>query len=185
MRQTWQQSLINAQVAGAALSNSAAATSILPSQAKFVMPANYLNDIGSSFAIRAFGQVSNIVTTPGTLTLDWRLGGTVVWSSGAMQLSTTAHTNVPWKLEVDLVLRVSGASAQFLSQGIFFSQAASISGADPTTGHSFLLAPNTAPALSTAFDATTGQQCDLFATFSIANSGNALTLQMYRLDSLN
>jgi|SRR6185437_1372093 len=184
-RQRWQETLISAQVAGSSLSNSSSATSILPSQAKFVIPANFLNDIGTGLRIRSFGQVSNIVTTPGTLTLDFRLGGTVVFTTGAMQLSTTAHTNVPFRLDVDLVLRASGSASNFMGQGLFFSQAANISGADSTTGHSFLMAPNSAPAVGNNFDATASQPADLFATFSIANSGNAITLQMYTLESLN
>lgn len=176
-------SLISAQGDGSALSNSSSATSILPAQAKFTFPANFFDYVGRKLKVSAQGRVSNIVTTPGTLTLDLRLGGTVVFNGGAMQLSTTAHTSVPWWWDVELTLRVTGSSAQFMGQGRFVSQAANISGADSTTGHSVLLTPNTAPALGTAFDATAAEQLDLFAAFSTANTGNAITLHQYEVQT--
>jgi hypothetical protein len=55
-------------------------------------------------SIRAAGRVSNIVTTPGTLTLDVRIGPTsniIVANGGAMALNTVAKANVPWWLEWD------------------------------------------------------------------------------------
>lgn len=177
------QSLIAAHGDGAALSNSSSATSILPAQAKLTLPANYLDYIGRRLRVTAQGRVSNIVTTPGTLTLDLRLGATVVFNGAAMQLSTTAHTNVPWWFDVELTLRVTGSSANLMGQGRFDSQAASISAADPTSGHSFLMAPNSAPAVGNNFDATAALVLDLFATFSIANAGNAMTLHQYEVQS--
>lgn len=177
------QQLISAQTNGSALSNSSSATSILPAQAKFTLPANYFTLVGHTLYIRAAGRISNIVTTPGTLTLDVRMGGTVVFNGGAMQLSTTAHTNVPWIFEANMTLRASGSSSNFFGQGIFFSQAANISGADPTTTHSMLMAPNSAPAVGNNVDATTALVLDLFATFSVADPANALTLHQYRAES--
>lgn len=175
------QSLIAAQVDGSALSNSVAATSLLPASAKYTFPANYFDFIGRTLRIKAAGRVSNIVTTPGTLTLDLRLGATVIFNGGAMQLSTTAHTNVPWWWEVMLTVRAVGSSANFMGQSVFMSQAANISSADSTTGHSLLLAPNSAPAVGNNFDSTAAQQLDLFGTFSIANAGNSVTLHQFEV----
>lgn len=177
------QSLISAQGDGAALSNSSAATSLLASQAKLTIPTNYLDAVGRKIRVSAQGRVSNIVTTPGTLTLDLRLGGTVVFNGGAMQFSTTAHTSVPWWWDVELTLRVVGSVASFMGQSRFMSQAASISGADPTTGHSFLMAPNSAPAVGNTFDSTSALVLDLFGKFSIADPANAITLHQYEAQS--
>lgn len=176
------QSLITAQSDGAALSNSTAATSLLPSEAKLTVPANYFDYIGRRLKISAQGRLSNLVTTPGTLTIDLRLGG-VIFSGGAMQLSTTAHTTVPWWFDLEMTLRTVGALASFMGQGRFFSQAVSISAADPTSGHSFLMVPNTAPAVGNTFNAATPLILDLFATFSIANAANAITLHQYEVQS--
>lgn len=177
------QSLISAQADGSALSNSSSATSILPGQAKLTLPANYLDYVGRRLRVSAQGRISNIVTTPGTLTLDLRLGATIVFNGAAMQLSTTAHTAVPWWFEVELTLRVTGATANMMGQGRFFCQAVSVSAADPTSGHSFRMAPNSAPAVGNNFDATAALALDLFATFSIADAGNALTLHQYEVQS--
>jgi hypothetical protein len=155
----------------------------LPAQAKLTFPANYFDYVGRRMKITAQGQISNIVTTPGTLILDLRLGGTVVFNGAAMQLSTTAHTSVPWWWEVELTLRAAGSAANFMGQSKFISQAVSISGADPTTGHSIVLAPNTAPAVGTNFDATAAMQLDLFAKFSVSDAANAITLQQFEAQS--
>jgi len=176
------QSLVVAQTSGAALTNTTVATSILPSQSKLTFPANYMDYIGRSFRVVAAGKVSNIVTTPGTLTLDLRLGSTVVFNGAAMQLSTTAHTDVPWLWLVELTVRSVGSSASLMGQGVFFSQAASVSGADSTTGHSLLMTPNTAPAVGNTFDSTTSLVLDCFGKFSVADTGNSITLTQFKVE---
>jgi len=177
------QSLITATGDGSALSNSTSATSILPAQAKLTVPANYLDYVGRKLRISAQGRISNIVTTPGTLTLQVKLGSTAVFSGGAMQLSTTAHTNVPWWWDVELTVRAIGGSANLMGQGKFMSQAANISGADSTTGHSLLMTPNSAPTVGSNFDSTAALVLDLFATFSVADAANSITLHQYEVQS--
>lgn len=177
------QSLISAQGDGSALASSTSATSLLPAQAKLTIPANYLDYVGRKVKVSAQGRISNIVTTPGTMTLDLRLGGTVVFNGGAMQLSTTAHTNVPWWWTVELTLRATGSAATFIGQGLFFSQAASISTSDPTSGHSVLLTPNSAPATGNTFDATSALVLDLFGKWSVSDPANSITLHQYEVQS--
>lgn len=105
--QTFVETLITAQVDGAAHGNSVTATSILPATAKVTLPAQY-QYIGRSFLVRAAGRVSNIVTAPGTLTLDLRFGAVIVANGGAMALNIVAKTNVPWYLEWLLTCRAIG-----------------------------------------------------------------------------
>lgn len=175
------QSLITAQGDGPALANTTTATSILSAQAKLTLPANYLDYIGRSFRVVAAGRISNIVTTPGTMTLDLRLGATVVFNGAAMQLSTTAHTSVPWLWEVELTVRAIGSAASLMGQGVFMSQAASISGADSTTGHSLLLTPNTAPAVGNTFDSTTSLVLDMFGKWSVGDPANSITVHQFKV----
>lgn len=188
--QTWQETLATAQVDGTPLSASTTATSILPAAARYTLPASYMA-IGRQFRILATGRLSNIVTTPGTLTLDVRMGPSsniVVFNGGAMQLSTTAHTNVPWWFEATLTCRAIGASttANLMGQARVTSQALSLTAvADSTTTPATLLAPNTAPAVGTGFDSTVAMVVDLFATFSINNAGNSIQLHQYSLEALN
>jgi hypothetical protein len=106
-------------VDGTALTASTTATSLLAAP-KLTIPANYLSRVGQSVVVIAAGRVSNIVTTPGTLTLDLRFGATVVANGGAMPLNTTAKTNVSWLLWWVLTLRAIGASANFMHQGQWF-----------------------------------------------------------------
>ena len=178
------QLLMSSQVAGAALASSTSATSILPAHAKLTLPTNYFNDIGRPLIVHAQWKLSNIVTTPGTLILDIRLGGTVVFNGAAMQMSTTAHTDVPWWWEVEMTLRAVGSSANFMGASKFTCQAINISGADTTTSHPVLMAPNTVPTVGTSFDATALMQLDLFAKFSVSDAANAITLEQYKVFSL-
>jgi hypothetical protein len=188
--QTWQETLINSQVDGSALASSTTATSLLPPAARYTLPANYLQ-IGRMFRIKFAGRLSNIVTTPGTITFDVRMGPTsniVVFNGGAMQMSTTAHTNVPIVGEVTLTCRAIGNStnANFMGQGWALSQALSLTAvADSTTTPAHLLMPNTAPAVGTGFDSTVAMVVDLYGTFSINNAGNSVTIHQYSLEALN
>lgn len=175
------QTLISAQGDGSTLASSTSATSLLPVAAKFTLPPNYLDFIGRRLKITAHGRLSTLVTTPGTLIMDIRFGGTVVFNGAAMQMSTTAHTTVPWRMEVELTVRAIGTSANLMGQGTFMSQAVSISGADPTTGHSMLMIPNSAPVVGTNFDSTVAQVVDLFGKFSVSDAANSITLHQYEL----
>jgi hypothetical protein len=184
--QTWVECLVSAQGDGTQISDSSVAASLLPAAAKITLPTNFFY-IGRVLRVTACGRISNVVTTPGTLTLDFRLGSVVAFNGGAMQLSTTAHTNVPWWWSVLLTCRAigSGTSANLMGQADFFSQAANISGADTTTGHSHLLNPNSAPGVGTGFDSTTTNQVDMFGKFSVTTDPTQITLHQFILESLN
>src|ERR1051325_7189445 len=67
---------------------------------------------GAGFNIRAWFDVSNVVTTPGTLTIRVRWGGvagTVLASSGAITLSSPARSNYSASVDIDLVWRSIGS----------------------------------------------------------------------------
>lgn len=181
--QTWGETLISAQSDGTALTNSTTATSILPAAAKFTIPANYFA-IGRVLRLNAWGRISNVVTTPGNLTLDVRFGSTVVFNGGAMALNTTAKTNVAWRAIVMLTCRSigSGTSATLLGQGDWCSESATGSAAGVAND---ILMPASAPAVGTGFDSTASQTVDLFATFSVASASNSVQLHQYSLEAMN
>lgn len=185
----YQEILATLQSDGPSLSNSAAATTILQSHAKKTLPPGYFDTIGKSVRITAFGRLSNIVTTPGTLQLDVRMGPTSnisVFSGGPMQLSSTAHTTLPWWMQIVLTCRSVGVSGTLFGQGVIMGQPLSLTAvADSTTTPATLLLPNTTPAVGTAFDTTVASIVDLVATFSIANVGNLIQTHGYVLESLN
>ncbi len=179
---SWNQTLITAQVDGTALTNSTTATSLLPAAAKFSMPANLLK-IGDVLRVRAVGRISTVVTTPGTLTLDVRFGSTVVFNGGAMALNTTAQTNATWDLEVYLTVRSIGATttATVLGTGKWSSRAIVGSAAAGSGAGGTLLLPDTAPAVGTGFDSTASFVVDLFGTWSVANASNSIQVHQFEL----
>jgi hypothetical protein len=187
----WVETLIASQIDGTALANSAAAASIIPPAARFTLPANFFSYIGKSIRIKAFGRISNIVTTPGTLTLDVRFGTVaspiVVLNGGAMQLNAVAKTNVTWWLECLLTARSigNGVLATMMGAGEWTSESVVGSPLPSVGGSGTLNMPASAPAVGTGFDSTTTNVVDLFGTFSIANAGNSIQVHGYTLESLN
>lgn len=180
--QTWREVLISSQVDGTAHNTSTSATSILPAAAKLTLPTNFM-DIGRVLKVTATGRISNIVTTPGTITLDVRFGGTVVFNGGAVSMNTTAKTNVGWTLEAWLTCRSIGAStsATMLGQGRLTSE--SVVGSASGVANTANL-PASAPAVGTGFDSTAALAVDLFATFSVSNANNSIQVHQYVLESL-
>lgn len=137
--------------------------------------------------MKAWGRISNIVTTPGTLTLDVRFGSTVVFNGAAMELNVVAKTNVTWEFDVTLVCRSIGSStsATVLGIGKFISESVIGSAAPSAGGAGVLLLPSSAPAVGTGFDSTASQVVDLFAKWSISNAANSIQLHNYVLEVLN
>lgn len=179
--QTWQETLISAQVDGTALNTSTTATSIIPAAAKLVLPANFFA-IGKVLRVSSRGRISNIVTSPGTLTLDIRFGSTVVFNGGAVSLNTTAKTNVSFEFEAILTCRAIGTSANLIGVGSLISE--SVVGSGSGTALSALL-PASAPAVGSSFDSTAAQTVDHFATFSVSNASNSIQVHEYLLEALN
>jgi hypothetical protein len=168
--------------AGPALSNSIAPTSLLLAAAKAVLPGGFFT-VGKALRLIATGIISNIVTTPGTLTLDVRFGSTVVFNGGAVNLNAAAKTNVSFRLDLLLTCRAvgSGSAANLFGVGVLTSE--SVVGAAAGTALPAAL-PASAPAVGNGFDSTAAQTVDLFGTFSIANAGNAIQVLEYSLDSV-
>lgn len=188
--QTWQETLVSATAAGANYTASTTPTSLLPTPAVYTLPANFFS-VGKVLRITATGQLGNIVTTPGTLTLDVRFNTTpiVVFNGGAIQLSSTAHTTLPFWLQIMLTCRAigSGTSANLIGQGSIISQAVSFTvNADLSTSNTIggTLIPNTVPTVGTGFSSVVANTVDLFGVFSL-NNANAIQVHQYTLEALN
>lgn len=171
---SWNQTLISAQVDGSALTNTTTATSILPAAAKFSMWANGLK-IGDVLRVKASGRMSTAASSPGTITFDVRAGSsTVIFNGGASGTLATSATNLTWDLEAYLTVRAIGTSANVLGTGRLVS--AALSATTPIQ-----LLPTSAPAVGSNFDSTASFVVDLFATWSVANASNSITLHQYEL----
>ena len=147
---------------------------------------------GHKFTVKFQAGVSNIVTTPGTMNIQVVLGGVAVYDSGAIILTTTAHTLTPFWGEVDLTLDTSGNGtlAKFRGMGKFTAlnvQNSGAAAADITTGGiaTVINNGNTAPALGTGFNSSIAATWDLFVGFSISNAGNGFQLWEYELIDCN
>jgi hypothetical protein len=181
--QTWQETLVWATGDGTALNTSTSRTSLLPSMAKWVAPANYFNYVGKTLRVTAKGRMSNIVTTPGTLTLDVGVGATNLFTSGAISLNTTAKTNVTWWFEAEMVLRAVGSAANFIGIGQLTSE--SLLGSAANNFATSYNLPTSAPVVGGNLDAGTANVIDLFGTFSINNANNSILVHTFKLESMN
>lgn len=175
-KQGWVEVIAAGATDGAAVTNTVTPTSILNATAKPVIPAQTMDKSGKIYAGTVVGRASTLATSPGTLTLDVRLGSTVVFTGGAMVLNTTAQTNATF--EFTFLLRVTGvgagATATMLGAGKFISRAVVGSAAAGVGGAGTLLLPDTAPAVGTGFDSTIAQTLDVFATWGTASASNSI-----------
>jgi len=187
----WSTVLAQAEVAGTQLASFTTAASILPPTALWSAPPNWFA-VGKQIMVLASGSVGNVVTAAPTFTLEFRLGPSAniaVWSGGAMQCSTTAHTTVPWFLELRLTCRATGitTSANLMGQANMLSRAFQIgtAAADNATALCPLILPGTTPAVGTGFDSTVTNIADLRAACSVSNASNTFKLEQYSLVAIN
>jgi hypothetical protein len=181
---SWQGLLISMQTAGTAVTGTTEG-SLLATQAKYTLPANAMVYAGQTLRIRAAGQISNVATTPGTLTFRVKFGSIVVATSQALTLNTTLKTNVTWILDWDLTCRSvgGGTAATFIHTGQWQSESVAGSSAAGATGTAGHIIPQSAPAVGTGFDSTVTNVIDLAAIFSV--TGNSIQATSYKLESLN
>ncbi len=166
--------LLSALVPGPTLTAASAASMLVgaspaANQSRATLPAGLIQP-GTMFDIEACGIISCAVTSPGTGTWDFRIGGTIVWSSGALTLNAAGKTNVPWWLKLKLATRQIGATnqANLWAQGLVISEAL-IGGAVPSVGGNTILnAPVTGLAVSSGFDSTISNLMDMYYTPSLS-----------------
>lgn len=180
--QGWVETLVSAAVDGPALTASTTATSLIPTAKKWTL-GNQFWSVEKVLRVSGRGRISNIVTTPGTLTLDVRLGAVIAFNGGAIPLNTTAKTNVSFEFEVDLVCRTIGAGTAATVLGIGSFTAESVFGSPVGAANSAML-PASAPAAGSGFDATSALTVDIFGAWSLSNA-NSIQLHHFMLQSLN
>lgn len=186
--QTWEELLVAQEAAGTLYNTYTTSKSVINPQALFTLPAGFFT-IRKKLRIRVNGAISNIVTTPGTITFEVKIGSVVAFTTGAIQLNATAHTTLPFRLEIDLTCRAvgSGTSANLMGQAVvqgmmFTATAGQTDGANTMA---MLMAPATAPAVGTGFDSTIANVLDFWAGFSISNAGNGVQIHQYEVESMN
>jgi hypothetical protein len=161
---------------GTQISDTATETIVCPDlniPAYFMVP-------GRNLELIAWGVLSNVVTTPGTLIMRLRWGGvagTVLLASAAQGLDTTARTNAGWWLRCWVGCRTDGATGTFNS----FGQMANFNLLSSTAANLLpaLLGsagtPNANANADVTVDTTTAKLLSLTAQFSVATSPTNLT----------
>jgi hypothetical protein len=199
---TGSEALSAQQAAGTLLNGFTTAKSVINAQALFSTPAgDQFWRIGKTLRVTVAGGLSNLVTTPGTVTFQVMLGpagSIVVFTSGAIQMNATAHTTIPFWLDVLLTLQVlgTGTTAKFMGMGkvvgTHFTKTIAatdlwgrVSAADAAVSDVSMMAPQTAPAQGGGFDSTVVNILDFWTGFSISNAANGVQVQLYLVEALN
>jgi hypothetical protein len=178
MRNSWNQTLTQLQAAGPALTNSTSQTSVLTGQAKFTMPAGFLQYIGDKVRIKAGGIISTAASSPGTFSWFIMFTSVVAYAGGASGTLATSASNAPWKLEIDLTVRSVGNGTLATTEGSGKFESTALSATTPVQ----ILA---CPAVtSPGFDSTVSFLVDLQGQWSAASASNTITCQDYELISL-
>lgn len=168
------------QAAGTAVTAAARTSMTVGStQGRFTLPANKLKQVGDQIRLYATGQISSVITTPGTARFDLAFANNANFDSLAMPLNIVAQTNVAWVLDVTGTVRATGTAGNILWQGVWLSPA-SINTPLPATGPGpggQMVPYNTAPVVGANFDMTVSQLMDLFFTQTAA-TGSCQLLQM-------
>lgn len=195
MHQTFYQAVSHIGAAGTLYNTYTTAKSVLTSatstaaSAGFVkLPANFWQ-IGTMLEIDVHAAVSNRVTGPDTFTVNVMVGSVIAFTTGAINLTTTAHTTIPCWGKILLTCRSigNGTLATLVGQSIWHGQMIAMASglADGAANTGWAMAPNTAPAVGTGFDSTVDNTLDLFVAQSVSNAGNGFQLHQYIVRSPN
>src|SRR5271165_636285 len=102
---------------GPTIANTTTATEMINPEARLPIPAGACNIVGQKLKVRGTGKYASNGGAQ-TVTIDLRMaaGATVIWTSGAINLTTTSHalgSQILFDFEINLTMRVSGSSATF------------------------------------------------------------------------
>lgn len=189
--QSWGQMIATMPIQGTLYNTFTTAKSILTSTATEAssalvsLPSGFFQR-GSVLEIDFQLGLSNIVTTPGTFTLQVMVGSVIAFTTGAITMTTTANTLAPVSGFIQLTCNTvgPGTTAKLAGQCVLTGvNVAMTSAANLAAGTGYAMGPSTAPALGTGFDSTIANTLDFFGAFSISNAGNGMQLNQYRVVS--
>lgn len=195
--QGWNECLVNLTSAGTLYNTYTTAKSMFTSATAvagassglITLPPNFFDRPGKGLHIMGQAGISNRVTGPDTFTMQIMVGSVIAFTTGAINLTTTAHTTIPMWFEIMLTCRSVGNGTlatligQAALQGQMIAQASGV--ADNGAGSGGCMAPNTAPAAGTGFDSTVSNTLDLWVAQSVSNAGNGFQIQQYRAFAIN
>src|SRR2546430_11940784 len=96
--QSWQETIAIQRAAGTLFNTYTAAKSVINPDALFQAPPNFFYP-GRMLRVKVAGGISNIVTTPGLMNFQFKIGSVAAFDTGNIQLNATAHVTLPFWLE--------------------------------------------------------------------------------------
>lgn len=186
--QSWQETIAYQRAAGTLFTTYTTAKTVINPDALVTLPSNFFY-VGRLLRVFVSGAISNIVTTPGLMNFQVVIGGVAAFDTGNIQLNATAHTTLPFWLDILMTCRAvgNGTTANLIglasATGIMFTRTAGQT--DDAQGMQTILAPATAPAVGTGFNSTIANILDFFVGFTINNAGNGVQIHQYKVVSLN
>lgn len=191
--QSWGQLIATIPAAGTLYNTYTTAKSMLTSATATAASAGFVTlppgffQPGSLLDIEFIAGISNRVTGPDTFTVQVMVGSVIAFTSGAINLTTTAHTTIPCYGRILLTCRSvgNGTLATLMGQATIEGQMIAMGSglADAAANTGWAMGPNTAPAVGTGFDSTVANTLDLFVAQSVSNAGNGFQLQQYKVVS--
>lgn len=185
-RSTWSAALRGQHGAGTLFNSYTTAKTVINDAAAGLLDPDFFYE-GKSLEIKVRGAISNIVTTPGTMNFQVKLGTKAspitVFDTGSVQLNATAHTTLPFWLDILLTCRTIGATTAATLMGlarltgVMFTKTAGQT--DNANSETVINLPVTGPAVGGGFDSTIQNYMDLWAGFSISNAGNGVRIDQY------
>jgi hypothetical protein len=143
-----------------------------------VLGGNYFARVGKKLRVRAFGQITTVLT-PGNGSFDIYYGtgvdanGVILASSAALALSAS-QTNLAWTLDITVTCRTTGSAGTLFCTGwAKFNNAVLASTLQP------MLIPASAPVVSGAVDLTAA----LIVSVQFKRSGSTVeTMQVLEME---
>src|SRR6267142_2707813 len=184
--QGWLETIAIQRSAATLFNTFTTAKTVIQPEALVSLPPNFFS-VGRTLRVRASGGISNIATTPGLMNFQVVIGGVAAFDTGYIQLNATAHTTLPFWIDIELTCRAigNGTAANLMGQAIvtgkMFTTTAGLT--DDTQDMPSVLAPAIAPAVGTGFNSAQTNTLDFFVGFTISNAGNGVQIQQYKVTS--
>lgn len=132
---------------------------------------------GAGISLVGWFDISNVVTTPGTVRFRVRwggVGGVVLADSGAIPMDVTARANYSGRIEADVMIRSIGATGKAFCQGLVQLGNVPVGAAARPQGAYFMgNAGENVPGEAT-IDTTVAKLLSMSAEFSVATAGTQL-----------
>jgi hypothetical protein len=148
---------------------------------------------GAYFRLTDHFDISNVVTTPGTVRFRIRSGtagsgltGTVLADTGTIAMDTTARANFSGRLEALLAFRSVGSAGQVFAMGVvLLGNVPAGAAADPQGIYHMGSAGENVPAAVGSIDTTVARDLAVTVQFSVATAGTQITNHLSLLEAVH